>query len=252
MIVKTDSAFAVIADIHGNADALRAVLADIETRNLSSIVNLGDLLSGPLAAKETAEILMESNILSIRGNHDRWLVEKIPAELGASDQLARSELDSRHLDWLRSLPATLYLTPDIFLCHGTPSSDTNYWLERVNAAGEVNLRPRQEIESDAQGVDAGLILCGHTHIPRRVDLSGGRVILNPGSVGCPGYDDDFPVYHVMEAGTAAACYAIVENTHEGWRSSMHHVPYDASRMVALARKAGRTEWANALETGWVR
>jgi predicted phosphodiesterase len=244
--------FAAIADIHGNSDALTAVLDDIRSQNIASIVNLGDHFSGPLAARETAKILLASDMISIRGNHDRWLVEKQFAEMGPSDQSAHAQLADEHMRWLRDLPATLALGDDIFLCHGTPSSDTAYWLETVSADGIVTFRDRDAISQEAEGLGSSLILCGHTHLPRRVDLDNGRCVVNPGSVGCPGYDDDFPVYHVMQTGTPAACYAILERRGEGWLTTFRQVPYDTSRMVEMARNAGRPEWANALATGWVR
>ena len=54
MLDPVPTRFAVIADIHGNADALSAVLADIDRRGIGTVVNLGDHFSGPLAAAETA------------------------------------------------------------------------------------------------------------------------------------------------------------------------------------------------------
>jgi predicted phosphodiesterase len=62
--------FAVLADIHGNALALEAVLKDMDQLGLSTAVNLGDFFSGPLDAAKTASLLMDRDFLSIRGNHD--------------------------------------------------------------------------------------------------------------------------------------------------------------------------------------
>lgn len=243
--------FAAIADIHGNADALTAVLDDIRSHGITSIVNLGDHFSGPLAARETADILLGGDMISIRGNHDRQLIETPFEEMGPSDRGAFSQLADEQLEWLRELPATLVLEDEIFLCHGTPSSDTTYWLESVSADAIVALKKRDEIAKEAEGINCSLILCGHTHIPRRVDLPGGRCVINPGSIGCPGYDDDFPVYHVVQSGTSVACYAILEKRNEGWLTTFRQVPYDASRMVQMAYDAGRPEWASALATGWL-
>ncbi|MBK4214506.1 metallophosphoesterase family protein [Paracoccus caeni] len=248
--------FAIIADIHGNADALRAVIEDMARHNLDAVVNLGDCLSGPLAARETAEILMASRIISIRGNHDRWLVEQQPSEMGPSDRAAHEQLDPRHLDWLAGLPEVLCfsggLSGDVFLCHGTPNSDVTYWMEQVLPSGMVTMRSHDAIAAEAAGLDASLILCGHTHIPRLVRLATGQVILNPGSIGCPAYTDDQPVFHVMETGSPAASYAIAAQSPQGWAVSFHQVPYDTRRMVDLARRAGRDDWATALGTGWLR
>jgi predicted phosphodiesterase len=245
--------FAVIADIHGNSDALAAVLADIDALNIQTIINLGDHLSGPLAARETADMLMAREMIAIRGNHDRWLVEKAVEDMGPSDRVAYDQLEERHLAWLRDMPATKVLADGrIFLSHGTPTSDTTYWLETVTATGDVVLRPKKQIEAEAEGIAASLILCGHTHTPRVVRLSDGRQIVNPGSVGCPGYDDDHPVPHIVQTGTPNASYAVIDDGAGNWRVTFRSIPYDPSRMALLAEKAGREEWANVIRTGWLR
>ncbi len=66
---------AVIADIHGNLLALDAVLADIAARGVDLTVNLGDCVSGPLWPAETAARLMALGLPTVRGNHDRWVIE---------------------------------------------------------------------------------------------------------------------------------------------------------------------------------
>lgn len=243
--------FAVIADIHSNADALKAVLADISNQRIESIVNLGDHLSGPMAARETAELILANDMMSIRGNHDRWLVENTREDMISIDGAAFDQLEERHLNWLRSLPPTLWLSEDVLACHGTPKSDTTYWMERVSQPGDVVTGTLQEISDEASDIDASLFLCGHTHLPRRMDLPDGRIILNPGSVGCPGYIDDNPVRHVVQTGTSAACYAVVEKTAGGWASAFRHVPYDPSRMIELAKAADHPNWEKRLATGWV-
>ena len=245
--------FAVIADIHGNSDALAAVLADIDALCIETVINLGDHLSGPLAARETVDMLMAREMISIRGNHDRWLVEKPVAEMGPSDRVAFEQLEAQHLAWLCDLPASLSLADgQIFICHGTPTSDTTYWLETVTATGDVVLRGRDEIEAEAEDIAASLILCGHTHTPRVVRLSDGRQIINPGSVGCPGYDDDQPVPHSVQTGTPNASYAVIEDSQLGWQVTFRSIPYDTTRMASLAGQAGRAEWAHAIRSGWLR
>ena len=242
--------FAVLADIHGNALALEAVLADMDALGASDAVNLGDHFSGPLDAAGTARLLMEREFPSIRGNHDRWLIEQDPSEMGPSDKAAFEELDRTHLDWLASLPATRMVFEDVFLCHGTPGSDLTYWLERVEQTGEVRPASLDEVQGEADGVEANLILCGHTHIPRIVRLRDGRTVLNPGSIGCPAYDDDMPVYHRMQTGTPNASYAVVERSGGNWAATFRSVPYDATRSAELALKNGREDWARAVGTGW--
>jgi diadenosine tetraphosphatase ApaH/serine/threonine PP2A family protein phosphatase len=241
--------FAAIADVHGNCVALEAVLADIAALGIGEIVNLGDHLSGPLEARRTADLLMERGFRCIRGDQDRVMVELGPP--GASNRMDHRQLDRRHLDWLASLPPTLVYRDDVFLCHGSPNSDAAFWLDRVTEDGKIRASSIQEIEAEAAGVAASLILCGHTHIPRAVRLRDGRLVVNPGSVGCPGYDSPKPVYHKGETGTPDACYAILERSARAWSVTFRYVPYDHLSMAELARTNGRPVWAKALATGRV-
>ena len=78
--------FAAIADIHGNALALEAVLADIAAQGITDIVNLGDCFSGPLEAGKTADRLLALNLPTVRGNHDRYLTEFSPEHMQTSDE----------------------------------------------------------------------------------------------------------------------------------------------------------------------
>ncbi|MEI2301566.1 metallophosphoesterase family protein [Ensifer sp. MJa1] len=242
---------AVIADIHGNDLALEAVLADIDALGVTDIVNLGDHLSGPLNAARTADILIERAILSIRGNHDRYLLTVDPHEMGLSDRAAYEQLQPAHREWLTTLPVAHVYNDTFFLCHATPTSDETYWLEALTAEGTVHMATRPAIEAEAVGIDYPVILCGHTHIQRVVRLSDGRLVVNPGSVGCPGYDDDQPVPHKVEAGSPDARYAIVEQAAEGWNVNFRHVPYDWMAMSQLAESRNRQEWAQALATGFL-
>jgi predicted phosphodiesterase len=239
--------FAAIADVHGNSTALEAVLADIADLGITEVVNLGDHVSGPLEPRRTAELLMKCGFPSIQGDQERKLIEK-----RASLARPYAWLDDSHMDWLTNQPATLLYRDTVFLCHGTPRDDEAYWLDRVSGDGIVAAAPVEAIEAEASGIAASLILCGHTHLPRVVRLRDGRLVVNPGSVGLPGYRWDVPVDHVVEAGTPDACYAILERITGGWSVTIRYVPYDNMRMAELAARNGNPVWASALATGWVR
>ncbi len=244
--------FAVIADIHGNHLALEAVLADIRAQGIDGIVNLGDCFSGPLTAGKTADILLALGAVTVRGNHDRYLIEQAPETMHASDRAAHADLSAHHLDWLRSLPFSTVYRDEAYLCHAIPANDNVYWLESVSSDGYVHLKPIEEVEALAVGIDFPLILCGHSHIPRAVRLSDGRLIVNPGSVGCPAYDDDLPCYHKVEAGHPLASYAIMEKVGGIWVPTFRQVAYDHQAMAEFATQAGRADWASGLATGWLR
>ncbi|MET3968955.1 putative phosphodiesterase [Bradyrhizobium sp. S3.9.1] len=94
--------FAAIADVHGNHLALEAVLADIHAQGIADIVNLGDMLSGPLDARRTIEILMQLDAVHVLGNHDRYLLDRPPEKMGSWDRPAYEALNTAHLDCARS------------------------------------------------------------------------------------------------------------------------------------------------------
>jgi len=243
--------FAAIADVHGNHLALEAVIADIRAHGISEIVNLGDMASGPLDARRTMDALMALDAVHVAGNHDRWLIDRPVEKMGAWDRPAYAQLEAVHLDWLRTVPSTRVFREKVFLCHATPADDNTYWLEAVTPEGVVRMAPLAAIEKEAEGISQSLILCGHTHVARAVRLSDGRLVINPGSVGGPGYTYNVPFPHMMEAGTPDARYAILELTPAGWSVTFRHVPYDNEAMAALARRNGDAEFASALATGWI-
>jgi diadenosine tetraphosphatase ApaH/serine/threonine PP2A family protein phosphatase len=244
--------FAAIADVHGNRLALEAVIADIRAQGITDIVDLGDMASGPLDARRTMDILMALDAVHVRGNHDRYLIDRAPEKMSSWDRPAHAQLDAGHLDWIRALPPTRVYRDQVFLCHATPAHDEIYWLDTVRADGTVQLSSLEAIEKAADGITQSLILCAHTHLARVVRLSDGRLVVNPGSVGSPGYRDTHPHPHVIEAGSPDARYAILEFVGDDWRVTLRHVPYDHEAMAALARKNGQPELASALATGWIR
>lgn len=243
---------AVFADVHGNADALTAVLADISHQAPDLIVNLGDCLSGPTDPAATADTLMaRPDILTVRGNHDRLLVDETRDQMGSSDGYAADRMTHAHRDWLADLPVTLDPLPGVLACHATPEDDMPYWVEALTPEGHVMPAPEADMAAIAGDHPAQLFLCGHTHLPRAVRLLDGRQIVNPGSVGCPAYTDTDPVPHVVQSGFPEASYAILDQHAGGWQVQFRRIPYDTTRMVAIAHAAGRPDWAQALATGWI-
>jgi predicted phosphodiesterase len=241
---------AVISDIHGNIEALNAVLADAAAQNVQQIVNLGDICSGPLFPCETADRLMSLSLPTIRGNHERQILNQTPQCMGLSDRHAAMHLRDDQIAWFIGLPATLRLSAEVLLVHGTPDSDLGYFLETVTEAG---LRPatRSEMQQRAGAVDARVILCGHTHLARSERLDDGRLIVNPGSVGLPAYEDDHPYPHAVESGSPHARYGVISNERESWEAEFRQIAYDWEKAARHAEANGRPDWGRALRTGRV-
>jgi diadenosine tetraphosphatase ApaH/serine/threonine PP2A family protein phosphatase len=96
-----------------------------------------------------------------------------------------------------------------------------------------------------------VVLCGHTHVPRLMQC-GEVLIVNPGSVGLPAYDDSHPYPHVIENCAPHARYALLEKTRQGWQVDLRAVPYDHLAQAQVAAQHQRPDWAHALATGFVK
>jgi predicted phosphodiesterase len=230
---------AIISDVHGNRLALEAVLDDIARLGVDATFNLGDLVTGPLEPNWTADILMDLDIPTVRGNHERVLIEKPPERLGPIDRFAQEQMETRHRIWINDLPATMSLLDDVFLCHGTPTSDEDPWLDGWWEGRQVTTPDEAYVTAKAEGFDFPVLLCGHTHIPRAVRLRDGRLIVNPGSVGLQ-----------LNHGSPDARYATIERRDGKYFPSFHAVPYDHFAAARQAEANGFPQWRDALVTGW--
>jgi putative phosphoesterase len=158
---------AVLCDVHGNVDALEAVLAELEPEAPDSIVFGGDLVAGPRPAETLVRVKeLGDRAFFVRGNADRepgeWVSERL------------SEEQRR---FLAGLPETQHLEVDglgpTLFCHGSPRSDSE-----ILTAVTTDERLREILA----GVEEAVVVCGHTHhqFDRIVD---GVRLVNAGSVG---------------------------------------------------------------------
>jgi len=247
--MRFQNQIAVLSDIHGNILALKAVLEDINKRNIKSILNLGDSLYGPLDPIGTADILIELNIPSICGNEDRVLLVQSDKDLENNPSLSYvlGLIDSKILKWIEK-QQKLVEYDDIILFHGTPENDSEYFIEKVTKNG-VKIKSNLELEAQISRFKQNIILCGHSHVPRSIYLQNGKLIINPGSVGLPAYTDFYPYPHNMETYTPYARYSIISKNEIQWWIEDISVPYDWEKAASIARENGRPDWANWLKHG---
>jgi predicted phosphodiesterase len=242
---------AVLSDIHSNVYALKAVVADAKSKGVTDFINLGDILYGPIAPKETYDYLRGLDALTISGNQDRQIYEATQTEIDSNPtmQFILNDLGKSPLEWMMQLPFHLHVTTDIYACHGTPDDDLVYLLEDIST-GKAEVREDHEIIKLLNGINSPIVLCGHTHTPRCVELSTGQLIINPGSVGLQAYTDEDPIVHSMQNYSSKASYVtLLKDSDNKWKVDFHKVTYDVFKAVDAARTQGRDDWVHYLNTG---
>jgi predicted phosphodiesterase len=241
-IMTTQLKIAILADIHGNPLALEAVLQDIQERGgVDEYWILGDLAAlgpDPLGALQRLVALPKARF--VRGNTDRYLVsgeapgphlETIVNNLEALHQKVRlassfawtvgAVATGGWLPWLGALPLEMRLVlPDgtrALAVHAAPGTDDGDGVRRTASDDELRRL--------LAGVEADLLLVGHTHIPFDRWVDGVRVV-NPGSVSNP-----FPP-------DLRASYAILSCDSHGYTLEHHRAAYDHQAVIeALQRVA---------------
>lgn len=176
---------AAISDIHGNLPALEAVLAEVEREQPDLIVFGGDVASGPMPA-ETIDLLMTlKDARFVRGNADRGLIDQFdgkPAkEMGGpfADWCA-AQITTRHRDFLASFEERVEIDGvdglgRVLFCHASPRNDTDVFTVETQD---------ERVRALLAGVDADVVVCGHTHMQFDRTVDEIRVV-NSGSVGMP-------------------------------------------------------------------
>ncbi len=241
---------AIISDIHGNSIALSEVLKDIQCRDIATIINLGDSIYGPLDPKGTFNLLESNKVISISGNQDRIILENLDlaSELMTLEYV-KSQLNSKVVDWLRNLPFDMILNNKIYCCHATPQSDSAYLLEKPGK-NNVAIKDMSEIDNLLKDIQQKIVVCGHSHVSKIVETDN-KLIVNPGSIGLPAYDDDLPIYHKMQNYNPRASYAIIKMSGDSVSVERVSIDYDFEESARLAEKNKRDDWAKWIRTGIV-
>ena len=163
---------AIISDIHGNMEALEAVLEDIKTQGCDKIYALGDYaMAGPEPSKVVDWFREKSSeITMIQGNTDAMIANYTDELYQTLKEKAPVMAEALHSD-----VNTLQLE-NILLVHGSP---------RRNNEDILPDTPMEKLEEIISGVESDIILCGHTHLPCGFQTPSKKTVVNVGSVGRP-------------------------------------------------------------------
>jgi putative phosphoesterase len=162
----------VISDIHGDITALELAWSHLTVMGADQIVSAGDLAGyGPFPDRVVA-FLQERNIPSVRGNHDRWALER---GAGVGDSFGGGTPSSETLAYLDTLPTSIRLSLLVPVCvfHGSPKSD----MEFVNR----DTHPPRVLRHYLSDQACRVLIIGHTHRPM-VFRSREGLVINPGSI----------------------------------------------------------------------
>jgi len=195
---------AIVSDIHGNLEALNAVLEDIEAHNITDVICLGDVVGYGPNPIECLEIVRKRCKIAVKGNHEEAVISE-PVDFNSKAEQAikwtQEAIRKAHgmqpklnLDFLQQLPETAKLDEAV-LVHGTPRRPTRDYLFPRDI---IDFEKMKDIFAQ---VDT-YCFAGHTHIPgvfsadckytHPSDLMAGvyildeeKFIINVGSVGQP-------------------------------------------------------------------
>lgn len=205
--------YGIFGDVHGNLEALGAVLADMEDQEVTHPLCIGDLVGYNANPSECVEIVRALGCPVIKGNHDELVTQRKDAEAFSQDaqtalNFSRKLLNPAQLNYLRRLPLTL-MEETFTLVHATLDGPENW--------GYIS----NQLEAQTSFFYQKTHLCfmGHTHRPaaflkekevrpiefRKVDVHPERLkiarkfLFNVGSVGQPRDGDWRASYAIYDA-----------------------------------------------------
>lgn len=225
----------IISDVHGNCDALRAILERVD--RWDHLWVLGDLVDyGPEPHVVVDYVRGLRPDLVVMGNHDYAVAYSTDCmcapELHDLSEYTRREISLKLLTeeqvvWLRSLPTHRSVEVEglrVFAVHGSPRNKLYGYLRPTLTQEELMMALTPSIYSARpRPIDADIVTVGHTHIQSHFYVGPTRV-LNPGSVGQP------------RDGDPRASYAVLDT--ESMSAELRRVEYDVRRVVEKLRSLG--------------
>lgn len=223
----------IISDIHGNKEALDAVMAVSH----DEVICLGDLVDYGPSPGECIDMLMEQKIPIIMGNHDSAVAFRMDCGCGyAYKHLSRSTrehtwnvLNDVQIEFLRKLPMNIKREENgkkLYFTHGSPLSFYDYIKQDT---------PEKTIQEYIKEVEADFIFIGHSHIPfiRKV---GTVTLVNPGSVGQPRDGDTRVSCAIFDTDTLKADIVRVEYNVESVFRKIRANMANADELIAILKR----------------
>lgn len=187
----------LIGDVHAEDERLDAALAALRAERVDLVLCTGDLVDGHGDVDRACALLGEGRVVTVRGNHDRWIRDDTQRGLPRAHRM--TQLAPASIDLLKSLPPTHSLELDggrLLLCHGVGEDDMQRLKPEDRGYALASNDALLKVLFDAS---VSLMICGHTHVPmvRRFERASGKpplVVVNPGTLA----RDDAPGFAVLD------------------------------------------------------
>jgi protein phosphatase len=225
---------AILADIHGNFDALDAVLADLKNQHYDILIVAGDLVTNGPQPREALAKVRALNVPTIFGNMDREVVEARDDNYIA--KWTHDQIGDDGVAYLDALPPTHRVTPpqgispkdDLLVVHATPTSAYDVLVLEPHPLGTTftTTTPESEAMRMLGGERANLIVYGHIHYASSGMVRDQRVM----SIGAVGFPFD---------GNHAAAYALATWDGDQWNITHRRVEYEYERVVEAIYQSGQ-------------
>ncbi len=192
----------LISDVHGDPVALELAWSHLIAMGADRIVCAGDLVGYGPFPDQVATFLEERQVASVRGNHDRWALER---GHGVPDEFRGGTPSLSTLDALRALPCELIVTDGqsvAVVVHGSPRSD----IEFVNRGSH----PPKVLRAYLMDLGCDLLVIGHTHRPMWFRCADGMVV-NPGSIVSLSVVDSSRTFALVDLDRARVTFHDVES-----------------------------------------
>lgn len=240
---------AIISNIKSNVYALKEIIKDTKQRGVDVTLNLGDSFYGPIAPKETYDLIRESQFINISGNEDREILEASLEQLKENKLLnfVYNDLGENVLYWIQDLPFEKLIGGIYYMIHGTYFNDSDSLLEEIKN-GKLNLREEKKIIELTDNIEAQFIFCSNSIISRCINLSTNQIVVNPGSVGIQVENKEGLL---IQNDTSDASYILLNVEDDSYSIEQIKVNYDFESAALKASNNGFEDWAYSLRTGKV-
>ena len=182
---------AIIADIHGNLEALKVVLEDIKKRNITRIFCLGDIIAKGTHQQECVDLIRKNCEIVLRGNCDRVYANDDAEELGGKEieikrnKWKRNKITEETRKYLFNLPFCheFYMSGRLVrMLHAHPQRIDGFAgnIDKIERIYDLFLPSENTISKEK----ADVVIYGHMHVQYLQKIYN-RTAINVGSVGNP-------------------------------------------------------------------